>query len=145
MRREFNDSQSREVVKKKRCEGKETGLNRVLSTATRLTGRIPRYAHVSEYMRDVLHCFSFPQRITYRGFCTNLGLHWGIDNPIPISAGTLLLHFGCSMGEGLSGHLFKRIFLYPNVDLLSAYGIKSNICNTQADMKIYNYLLIIWQ
>lgn len=66
MRREFNDSQSREVVKKKRCEGKETGLNRVLSTATRLTGRIPRYAHVSEYMRDVLHCFSFPQRITYR-------------------------------------------------------------------------------
>src|SRR5688572_20475812 len=34
--------------------------------AARLIGRIPRYGHVSDYRRDVLHWLSVPQRIIYR-------------------------------------------------------------------------------
>ena len=41
-------------------------LNRVLRTAARLVGRIPRFGRVSEYMRDVLHWLPYPQRIVYR-------------------------------------------------------------------------------
>jgi hypothetical protein len=43
-------------------------LNRVLRTAARLIGRIPKFGRVSEYMRDVLHWLPYPQRITYRIF-----------------------------------------------------------------------------
>ena len=41
-------------------------LDRVLRSAARLVGRIPRFGHVSDYMRDVLHWLPFSQRITYR-------------------------------------------------------------------------------
>ena len=41
-------------------------LDRVLRTATRLIGRIPKYASVSAYMRDVLHWLPASQRISYR-------------------------------------------------------------------------------
>jgi hypothetical protein len=48
-------------------------LDRVLRTAACLIGRIPRYGHVAEYMRDVLHWLPFPQRIIYRPYL-RLGL-----------------------------------------------------------------------
>src|SRR6218665_1821058 len=38
-------------------------LDRVLRTAARLVGRIPRFGRVSGYMRDVLHWLPYPQRI----------------------------------------------------------------------------------
>ena len=41
-------------------------LDRVLRTAARLIGRIPKFGRVSEYMRDVLHWLPIQQRITYR-------------------------------------------------------------------------------
>ena len=41
-------------------------LDRVLQTAARLVGRIPRFDRVSGYMRDVLHWLPNPQRIVYR-------------------------------------------------------------------------------
>jgi len=41
-------------------------LNRVLRTAARLVGRIPKFSRVSWYMRDVLHWLPYPQRIAYR-------------------------------------------------------------------------------
>src|SRR5688572_7226511 len=41
-------------------------LDRVLSSAARLIGRIPKYASVSAYMRDVLHWLPASQRISYR-------------------------------------------------------------------------------
>jgi len=41
-------------------------LVRVMRAAARLIGRIARFGHVSDYMRDVLHWLPFPQRITYR-------------------------------------------------------------------------------
>ena len=41
-------------------------LDRVLRMAARLIGRIPKYGHVSDYMRDVLHWLPVPQRIIYR-------------------------------------------------------------------------------
>src|SRR6218665_3988229 len=41
-------------------------LDRVLRTAARLVGRIPRFGRVSGYMRDVLHWLLYPQRIVYR-------------------------------------------------------------------------------
>ena len=41
-------------------------LDRVLRTAARLVGRMPRFGRVSGYMRDVLHWISYPQRIVYR-------------------------------------------------------------------------------
>ena len=36
-------------------------LDRVLRTAARLVGRIPRFGRVSGYMRDVLHWLPYPQ------------------------------------------------------------------------------------
>lgn len=41
-------------------------LGRVLRTAARLIGRIPRFGHVTAYMRDDLHWLPFPERISYR-------------------------------------------------------------------------------
>src|SRR6218665_3115414 len=41
-------------------------LDRVLRTAARLGGRIPKFGRVSGYMRDVLHWLPYPQRIVYR-------------------------------------------------------------------------------
>ena len=41
-------------------------LDRVLRSAARLIGRIPKYASVSAYMRDVLHWLPASQRISYR-------------------------------------------------------------------------------
>src|SRR6218665_1022524 len=41
-------------------------LDRVLRTAARLVGRIPKFGRVSAYMRDVLHWLPYPQRIVYR-------------------------------------------------------------------------------
>src|SRR6218665_2969274 len=41
-------------------------LDRVLRTAARLVGRIPRFDGVSGYMRDVLRWLPYPQRIVYR-------------------------------------------------------------------------------
>src|SRR3984885_8445094 len=41
-------------------------LDRVLRTAARLVGHIPKYGHVSEYMRDALHWLPFLQRTAYR-------------------------------------------------------------------------------
>jgi len=40
-------------------------LDRVLWTAARLVGRIPRFGRVSGYMRDVLSWLPYPQRIVY--------------------------------------------------------------------------------
>src|SRR6218665_3027610 len=40
--------------------------NRVLRSAARLIGHIPKYASVSAYMRDVLHWLPVSQRILYR-------------------------------------------------------------------------------
>src|SRR6218665_2687080 len=42
-------------------------LDRVLRTAARLVGRIPRFGRVSGYklMRNVLHWLLYPQRIVY--------------------------------------------------------------------------------
>src|SRR5688572_14149786 len=37
-----------------------------MRAAARLIGRIARFGHVSDYMRDVLHWLPFPLRITYR-------------------------------------------------------------------------------
>src|SRR6218665_1642526 len=41
-------------------------LGRVLRTAARLVGRIPRFSRVSAYMQDVLHWLPSRQRIVYR-------------------------------------------------------------------------------
>src|SRR6218665_3091204 len=41
-------------------------LNRVLRTAARLVGRIPKYGHVSEYMQDELNWLPYPHLIAYR-------------------------------------------------------------------------------
>ena len=41
-------------------------LDRVLRSAARLIGRIPKFASVSAYMRDVLHWLPVAQRISYR-------------------------------------------------------------------------------
>ena len=41
-------------------------LDRVLRSAARLIGHIPKYAPVSAYMRDVLHWLPASQRISYR-------------------------------------------------------------------------------
>ena len=41
-------------------------LDRVLRTAARLCGRIPKFGHVSAYMLDVLHWLPLLQRISYR-------------------------------------------------------------------------------
>src|SRR6218665_166539 len=40
-------------------------LDRVLRTAARLVGRIPRFGRVSGHMRDILHWLPYPQRIIY--------------------------------------------------------------------------------
>ena len=41
-------------------------LDRILRSAARLIGRIPKFGHVSRYMRDVLHWLPSEQRIAYR-------------------------------------------------------------------------------
>src|SRR6218665_629090 len=41
-------------------------LDRVLRSAARLIGRIPKYDHISIYMRDILHWLPARQRIEYR-------------------------------------------------------------------------------
>ena len=41
-------------------------LDRVLRTAARLIGRLPKFSPVSAYMRDVLHWLPVSQRISYR-------------------------------------------------------------------------------
>src|SRR6218665_2181795 len=41
-------------------------LDRVLGSAARLIGGIPKFGHVSQYMLDVLHWLSAEQRISYR-------------------------------------------------------------------------------
>ena len=41
-------------------------LDRVLRSAARLVGRLPKFAPVSAYMRDVLHWLPVSQRISYR-------------------------------------------------------------------------------
>ena len=41
-------------------------LDRVLRSAARLIGHLPKYAPVSAYMRDVLHWLPVSQRISYR-------------------------------------------------------------------------------
>src|SRR6218665_1670956 len=41
-------------------------LNRVLHTAARLVGCIPKFGHVSEYIQNELHWLSYPHRIAYR-------------------------------------------------------------------------------
>ena len=41
-------------------------LDRVFHSAARLIGRIPKFAHVSSFMRDVLHWLPIEQRIEYR-------------------------------------------------------------------------------
>src|SRR6218665_3171466 len=41
-------------------------LDRVLRTAARLVGSIPRFGRVFRYMRVVLHWLPYPQRIVYR-------------------------------------------------------------------------------
>src|SRR6218665_3769127 len=41
-------------------------LDRVLRTAACLSGRIPKFGHVSRYMLDVLHWLPLQQRISYR-------------------------------------------------------------------------------
>ena len=41
-------------------------LDRVLRTAARFVGRIPKFGRVSAYMRDVLHWLPYPKRIVYR-------------------------------------------------------------------------------
>src|SRR6218665_994443 len=41
-------------------------LDRVLRTADRLVGRIPKFGRVSAYIWDVLHWLQYPQRIVYR-------------------------------------------------------------------------------
>src|SRR6218665_1035251 len=40
-------------------------LDRVLHSAARLFGGIPKFGHVSEYMRDVLHWLPAEHRISY--------------------------------------------------------------------------------
>ena len=41
-------------------------LERVLRSAARLVGHIPKYGHVSSYMRDILHWLPSKQRDAYR-------------------------------------------------------------------------------
>ena len=41
-------------------------LDRVLRSAARLIGGIPKFGHVSQYMHDVLHWLPAEQRISYR-------------------------------------------------------------------------------
>ena len=41
-------------------------LDRIFRSAARLVGRIPKFGHVSRYMRDVLHWLPSEQRISYR-------------------------------------------------------------------------------
>jgi len=41
-------------------------LERVLRSAARLVGRIPKFSHVSDYMREVLHWLPLQQRILFR-------------------------------------------------------------------------------
>src|SRR6218665_521205 len=63
-------------------------LDRVLRTAARLVGRIPRFGRVSGYMRDHLHWLPYPQCLPH--LCVGSALHRG-TSPI-LSPGTLLLH-----------------------------------------------------
>src|SRR6218665_2883795 len=63
-------------------------LDRVLRTAARLVGRIPRFGRVSGYMRDHLHLLPYPQCLPH--LCVGSALHRG-TSPI-LSPGTLLLH-----------------------------------------------------
>src|SRR6218665_1120359 len=66
-------------------------LDRVLRTAARLVGRIPRFGRVSGYMRDVLHWLpSLPTAHCLPHLCVGSALHGG-TGPI-LSPGTLLLH-----------------------------------------------------
>src|SRR6218665_2114413 len=41
-------------------------LNGVLRAAARMIGGVPRFAHITDYMRDVLHWLPVQQRILYR-------------------------------------------------------------------------------
>jgi len=41
-------------------------LNRVLLLAVRLVGRLPKFASITAFMRDVLHWLPISQRIRYR-------------------------------------------------------------------------------
>src|SRR6218665_2482408 len=65
-------------------------LDSVLRTAARLVGRIPRFGRVSGYMRDVLHCLPYPQRIVYRISALVRRCIEGLASSYP--PGTLLLH-----------------------------------------------------
>ena len=40
-------------------------LDRVLRSAARLIGDVPKYAYISGYMRDTLHWLPIQQRIIY--------------------------------------------------------------------------------
>jgi len=52
-------------------------LDRILRSATRLNGHIPKFGHVSGYMHNVLHWLATEQWIAYRisalVWCTLLG------------------------------------------------------------------------
>src|SRR6218665_2160820 len=41
-------------------------LNGVLRAAARMIGGVPKFGHISDYMRDVLHWLPVQQRIHYR-------------------------------------------------------------------------------
>ena len=66
-------------------------LDRVLRTAARLLGRIPRFGRVSGYMRDVLHWLPYPCTAhCLSHLCVGSALHRG-TSPI-LFPGNLLLH-----------------------------------------------------
>src|SRR6218665_1678607 len=62
-------------------------LDRVLRTAARLVGCIPKFGRVSAYMRDVLNWLPYPQRIVY---CVTVLVRCCMEGLAPHYPGTVL-------------------------------------------------------
>jgi len=84
-------------------------LVRVLRSAARYIGCIPRFRHVTDYMRDVLHWLPFPQWIAYRisslvwrwcGLCLSTGAPPSASSTVVLLALLGRLRF-LSPGRGL--------------------------------------------
>ena len=88
-------------------------LNRVMRSAARLIGRIPKFDHVSKYMLEVLHWLPIRQRIDYRLASLVWRCQLGIAPtylrdlcwPVSVAQGSRSLR---SAGKGVLSVLFAR-------------------------------------
>src|SRR6218665_663719 len=67
-------------------------LNGVLSAAARMIGEVPRFGHITDYLRDVLHWLPVQQRIHYR--ISSIFWHCVLGNAPFLSSGALYPYFG---------------------------------------------------